>query len=133
MFTLSVAACSTLFVPAARSQSRFSIERSTLSGKLLKQIEAGLHFRQAVAAKLFDQRRKRFRRPPRFPRSRWPPTPRRRRSARSSASSGCLVARLTDASGLRSVLIGFLAARITSGCPLVMPASKPPALFVGRV
>ena len=35
--------------------------------------------------------------------------------------------------GLASAgLIGFFAARTISGCPLVMPASKPPALFVGR-
>lgn len=49
------------------------------------------------------------------------------------AASTSLVARLTDSSGLRSVLIGFLAARITIGWPLVMPASRPPALLVGRV
>ena len=50
-----------------------------------------------------------------------------------AASSACLVLRLTDSSGFRSVLIGFIAALTTSGWPLVMPASRPPALLVGRV
>ena len=40
---------------------------------------------------------------------------------------------MTLASGLRSVLIGFIAARTTSGWPLVVPPSRPPALLLGRV
>ena len=42
-------------------------------------------------------------------------------------------AELTDGSGWASVLIGFIAARITIGWALLMPASRPPALLLGRV
>ena len=97
-----------------------------------KQLVARLHLRQAVAAEFFDQRRGHFERHDVFDDHAGRRT-RRSTSLRSYAAlSGCFVSRLIDSSGLRSVLIGFFAARTTSGWPLVMPASRPPALFVGR-
>ena len=48
------------------------------------------------------------------------------------ASLGSPVRRSTLASGLPSVLIGFITPRTTTGWPFVIPPSKPPALFVGR-
>ena len=49
------------------------------------------------------------------------------------ASVGFIVVRSTLASGLPSVLIGFIAPRTTIGWPLVMPPSMPPAWFVDLV
>src|SRR5947209_4487189 len=51
----------------------------------------------------------------------------------TTASTVSLVARSTDLSGVRSVESGFIAARTTSGWPLVTPPSRPPALLVERL
>ena len=47
-------------------------------------------------------------------------------------ASACLVFRSTLGMPRSSVLMGFMAARTTTGCPLVMPPSVPPALLVSR-
>jgi hypothetical protein len=44
-----------------------------------------------------------------------------------------LVTRSTDARGFTWVAMGFMAARRTSGCPVVIPPSSPPPKFVRRV
>ena len=49
-----------------------------------------------------------------------------------SASAGSRVAMSTERSGLVSVGSGFIAQRTTSGSPLVMPPSIPPARLVSR-
>ena len=46
-------------------------------------------------------------------------------------SSGARVFRFTLGSPRSSVEIGFIVPRTTTGWPLVMPPSSPPALFVG--
>lgn len=47
--------------------------------------------------------------------------------------SGFFVLRSTEGRPLRMVLIGFMAPRTTSGMPLVIPPSSPPALLDERV
>src|SRR5579885_1563732 len=49
-----------------------------------------------------------------------------------SAGAAAPVARSTLRSGLMSVEIGFIATRATSGSPVVIPPSVPPARFVAR-
>ena len=49
-----------------------------------------------------------------------------------SACAGSRVAMSTERSGLVSVGSGFIAPRTTSGSPVVMPPSRPPAWFVSR-
>ena len=48
------------------------------------------------------------------------------------ASDASFVRKSIDRSGLPNVLIGFIAPRTTTGWPLVMPPSNPPALLVCR-
>ena len=50
-----------------------------------------------------------------------------------AASNGSLVRTSTEGSARRSVAIGFIAARHTTGIPLVTPPSRPPARLLGRV
>ena len=49
-----------------------------------------------------------------------------------SAWAGSRVAMSTEHSGFVSVGSGFMAARSTSGSPVVMPPSRPPARLVSR-
>ena len=49
-----------------------------------------------------------------------------------SAWAGSFVARSTDRSGFVSVGSGFIAPRTTTGSPVVMPPSMPPARLVSR-
>ena len=65
-------------------------------------------------------------------RSRPAPAPRSRRSARSGPWPACPVARSTVGSGDIRVEIGFIATRMTSGSPVVIPPSSPPALLLRR-
>ena len=48
------------------------------------------------------------------------------------AGAGSLVAMSTERSGLVSVGSGFIAPSTTSGSPVVIPASSPPAWLVWR-
>jgi len=50
----------------------------------------------------------------------------------TSAVKGSFVSILTERNGFIKVEIGFLATEITIGSPVVMPPSKPPALFEPR-
>ncbi len=56
----------------------------------------------------------------------------RRRCARCGRGPAARSRRSTESSGLRSVATGFTAARTTTGAPLDMPPSMPPARFVRR-
>ena len=50
----------------------------------------------------------------------------------TTASTASLVCTSTERSGLRSVEMGFIAARTITGWPLVTPPSSPPALLEAR-
>src|SRR4029077_172199 len=50
----------------------------------------------------------------------------------TTASTDSRVSRSTERRGFRRVEIGFMAARTTTGWPLVTPPSSPPALFDPR-
>ena len=104
---------------------------STLACQRVKQLPAGLHFLDTVSPELVHQRTGDFERHHVLDDH----TGRRHRThvtafifrQRQAAWWSCQ----STPAACASVLIGFMAARITNGWPFVMPASSPPAL-IGR-
>ena len=85
-----------------------------------------------VAAELLAVRRSEYQRHHRLPTT--PAAGTVQESVRSrSAWAGSLVSVSTERSGLVSVGSGFIAPTTTTGSPVVMPPSMPPARLVSRL
>ena len=96
--------------------------------------------RRSAAEHVHPSRRRRTSRGRHAP-ARAPPSPRPRRRPPARCRSRCaratpgparLVSMSTERSGLVSVGSGFIATRATTGSPVVIPPSMPPARFVSR-